>query len=343
MMRSAPWLVAALCLAVGGGLLYQRTRRVDAGPLPAEEVVRRAWTQGRRVPLEGQQTVQVPSRKIQVEAKVLQSAEGNLRIEYLTGRLKGVIVWENEAQTYRFNPETKRLSVARRRGPGATASLSQEGVQLLNNYTARLDGEAPIAGRQALVVELRSRRDAAHWRRLWIDPKTWFLLASEEHQGTDKNLLRSSQFTSVHYLTPGEAPSEAQFSPPADLIRRYASARRGDTSSRFSPEQLGKLVGFPIRQPSALPAGYRLEGAYPTPCACKVPHQAARLAYTDGLTALTLFQCGHPRCPKNTKCFGGDPRDQMTAFRRHGAYFYLIVGDMPHLELERVLDSLAAQ
>src|SRR5438045_1850701 len=132
---SLPWLLAALGVFVGGGVWV--LRKVSAFPR-AQAIVRKAWTAGRRVALEGRQKIQMPDaggKIVEVEAKVLTSRDEQKRIEFLSKPLAGVIIWESGDRTYRYNPNLKRLTVAHRRGsPGDEA---RQELQLLRNYEVR--------------------------------------------------------------------------------------------------------------------------------------------------------------------------------------------------------------
>ncbi|MGV3721099.1 MAG: sigma-E factor regulatory protein RseB domain-containing protein, partial [Actinomycetota bacterium] len=298
MLRSAPWLVAAVCALVGSGLwAYRAGLPARVSGQDAREVVRQAWTEGRRVALEGEQEIQVSGIDEPVSARVLWSRQGSMRIEYRDPPLKGVTVWEDEGRTYRFNPRLERLSVARRRG--SPADTERQEKQLLENYAVSVTGRDRIADRPATVVELRSKSRGGRLKRLWIDSKTSVILGTEDVDG--EHLLRSTKFTRVNYLGGRDEPAATEFRPSEELMRKYGTARPGDTSARFEPEQLSKLVGFPVRVPKELPDGFTFQGAYQTPCLCKGRHQAARLEYSDGLNTISLFECGYPECKAATK------------------------------------------
>jgi outer membrane lipoprotein-sorting protein len=337
MGRKTPWLVLAVAVLVAAGFWLYRNVRADGLP-PPNEVVRRAWTDGRHVALEGRQVTRMPGVEGEIEAEVLTSRDGQLRIEYLTEPLKGVTVWENGERTYRYNPARKRLSVARKRGSDEDAERQEE--LLLENYETRLAGTGSVAGRPTLVVDLRPKSGRGHWKRIWVDRETWVILASTDFAEGEK-VRRSLRLTRVNYLPPGSEPGPERFRPPQDLIERYGTARPGDTSSRFDAEALSDLVGFELREPKWLPKGYTFHGAYQTPCGCNQRHQAARLEYSDGLNTISLFQCRHPRCTSAENCFGsGDPSSQAFQYQR-GTESYLAIGDAPPEDLERIVRSAA--
>lgn len=337
MGRSTPWLVAAVCALVGSGLwAYRSGLPARASGEDAREVVREAWTDGRRVALRGEQLIQVSGVDSPVEARVLSSEQGSMRVEYQSEPLKGVTVWEDDRRTYRFNPKHKRLTVARRRN--APEDVSRQEKQVLENYSARIVGREKIAGRPATVVELRSRSRSSRLKRLWIDTTTSVVLKSEDLDGN--TLLRSTRFTNVEYLGEGRRPSPAEFRPSEELMRKYGSARPGDTSARFQPHELSKLVGFEVREPKVVPEGFTLQGAYQMPCLCKGRHQAARLEYSDGLTTISLFECGYPQCDAPSSPPSVKRSAAAYSHSRDGIY-YLAVGDVPRSELEKMVLSAA--
>lgn len=344
MGRNMPWLVAAVCALVGVGVWLTRTRRVSAIPgVTANEVVRRAWSEGARVPLEGYERLSMldaHGKPISVDARVVTSNAGDLHIEYLSASLKGAQVWENADRTYRYNPQLKRVTVARRRG--SLDEQRRQGEQLLKNYVAARVGCETVAGHRAVVVELRPRTKHGRLKRVWVDPHTWAILASEDFtmSGGQRRIERSSRFTQVRYLGPAELPRPERFRPSAELLRDNSTVLGGDFSKPIPLDQLSARLGFKLHQPHWLPEGYVFEGAYETPCQCGIRHQAARLEYSDGLNRLSLFQCGQPDCKNRENCFSAHGRMAMAVRYESDSVSYLAVGDLPRSELERVVKSV---
>src|SRR5207237_444026 len=79
----------------------------DAGPSGPPSTAL-AGSIRQRITMKGPQ-----GNRIEVEAEVLTSRDGRMRIDYLTPPLKGVTIWETGDRTYRFNPALKRLTVAK--------------------------------------------------------------------------------------------------------------------------------------------------------------------------------------------------------------------------------------
>ena len=337
MNRAMPWLIAAAAAVAGGSVWKYRAdvRQKDAVS-QGRALVTKAWTEGQSVPLRGMQALVVNgsavSGTVKLQAQVLTSRDGRMRIKYLTEPLSGVTVWEDDSRTYRYNPRRKRLTVAER--PQSLKERAQERIQVLESYEVRVVKQEPVAGHLTTEVELRPRSGVGKWRELWIDPITGVIL-QDEQRSSDKKVERRTTFTSVTYLPPAEEPAPSEFQPPEELVRAYGTARPGDTSSKFTPEALAKLLGYPVKLPKWLPAGYTLRGAYQTPCSTDPHRQAARLIFSDGLSTITLLQCGH------NNCFETGGKSGLTARFDTPDHSFLAIGDVPVTELRRVAESAA--
>lgn len=341
MERSTPWLVAAVCALVGGGLWTMRMRQVGAASRQdPHAIVRKAYTEGRRVALTGRQQIRMPGeggKTLQFDAQVTQSPEGKIKIEYLTPPLKGVTIWDDTERIYRYNPRRKRLRVATTRGAGDDTE-----IRLLENYHLRFHGVGKVAGRKAVAIEMHPRSESSRWKRIWVEPTTSVILASEEF-GKGQDLLRSTRFMELRYLAADEMPAASTFQPSEELVKKFGSARPGDTSTRFTPEQLSKLIGFQVRVPKWLSPGYELRGAYQTPCTCARTHQAARLEFTDGLNTISLFECAHPQCISTTNCFARGANADLAVSHEYKSgkerMYLLAVGIAPREDLKRMINE----
>jgi hypothetical protein len=335
MARSTPWLVAAACALAGAGVWAYRVNRTEAAgpPSQAAQLVRKAWTAGRKVRLEGKQQVRTPDadgKTVQVLAQVLTDSHGHMRIDYLTPPLQGVTVWEDETRTYRYNPHLKRLSVADRHDGGEAPEL-----QLLQNYDARITGSETVAARPALVIELRPRSQQGPWKRVSIDRQTGVVLASEDLSGNQ--VVSSTRFTQIVY--PPQDPPETKFRPSDELMSLYATPSPDEATPNKDVKQLAQQVGFPIREPKWLPTGYKFKAGFKTSCSCGVRHNAVRLQYTDGLNTINLFECAHPKCPQTENCFTRSETPKLAAADRKDGVSYLAVGDAPKPQLSRLIKS----
>jgi hypothetical protein len=341
MKRWTPWLVLVACMIAAGAVWWYRANQQVIAEPPDDPVrlIRRAYTEGRRVALDGRQTVEMggeKGKKITVTAEVLSAENGDNRIEYVTEPLNGVIIWETGERAYRYNPKLKRLEVAQRR---SETGGEEQAAQLLENYAAEVSGSETVAGRSAVVLELRPRSGGDRSKKISVDRETGVILASSE-RSKKEGTLYSTRFVEIHYRDAGHAPKPEELKPSDQLLAASGFANPGDTSSRFEPAQLSGLVGFKIREPEWLPKGYRFRGAYQTPCHCNRRHQAARLEYSDGLSLITVFECGHKECAANENCFGTDGSSSLAVEDAHGGVRYLAVGDAPREDLLRIVRSI---
>src|SRR6476619_4007267 len=112
MNLAMPWLIAAAAAVTGGSVWkYRADVRQKDSVSQARALVAKAWTEGQSVPLRGMQSLDVNgaavSRTVHLQAQVLTSRDGRMRIKYLTEPLSGVTVWEDDSRTYRYNPRRK--------------------------------------------------------------------------------------------------------------------------------------------------------------------------------------------------------------------------------------------
>ena len=169
MGRATPWLVAAVCALVGGGVWAFRaglpTKSADA-----ESVVRDAWTEGRRVALRGDQVVRVSGAAEPVDARVLSPQQGSMRIEYRSEPLKGVTIWEDEGLNYRFNPKLERLTVARRRDSLHDAAAEKRLASYVGPLARLLikDAASKTGNLKELYLSLADHIDSEEERREFL-------------------------------------------------------------------------------------------------------------------------------------------------------------------------------
>jgi negative regulator of sigma E activity len=338
MARSAPWLLLLCCAVLGATIFwFRRTeQQAHADGRSAREWVEAAWGQGEKVGLSGVKQIQMRSTKQVVDARIVVSPDGRSRIEYLSEPLRGVIIWEDRERTYRYNPKLKRLTVAHRRiTPREQDRLER---QLLQNYNMQILGSGTVANRPAVEVELRPKSGIRRTKRIWIDRTTFVILGSEDHN--DRGILRRTAFREIRYLSADESGklADSEFRPSDEMLRRYGTARPGDTSSRFDPEGLSSLVGFRVREPHWLPNGYTLEGAYQSAGMSGAHHPGARLVYTDGMNTVSLFESDHAPAQPDSKENEASP---LTYRYAHDGILYVAVGDAPREDLKRIVHSAA--
>ena len=344
MERRLPLVIAGLLVLFGIGAWFYRAQGTNAasgGPAPpGSTVVRNVWTLGRKVPLQGRQRIKMADPRkagdsIEVTAEVLQSPDGQMRIEYLSEPLEGYRIWENSERTYRYNPKRSRLTVAQKQGT-AEEQAERELALLEKNYPARVVGADQTAERPVWVVELKPVHPLDRWKRLAVDQEKWTILENEDIGA--QGLLRRTRFIEVEYLDPAETLPASEFQPPASLLATGEGAPEG--SARFKDlGALTRLVGFRVRAPQELPKGFVFQGAYQVSCICGLNHRAVRLEYSDGLNHISLFEAGHRECTAPKGKFKG-PAPLAVNLTQDGVYYWAY-GALPREELKALLENAA--
>lgn len=257
-----------------------------------------------------------------------------MRIEYLDGANRGRVVWDNGTLVWRWTPGRKRMTIARCRRGSDVLDPRREAL-ILKNFVPHLAGAESIAGRPAHIVDLHPKQAEVGWKRIWVDDVCYAVLAATDYSA-DSQPLRSTRFEQVVVDAPADPKG---FQPPMDLVVKYGAPKVADNFPGYQPEELSRVVDFPIRLPTHLPPGYEWEVGFPYPCECG--REAARLQYTNGLDTLVLFECGHT-CPDGKECLipQGSPS---SVVRLHAKDLSLaVVGESSRGELEKMLQSVVS-
>jgi outer membrane lipoprotein-sorting protein len=212
--------------------------------------------------------------------RIVHTPKGERR-EYRTGRFSITVIDDGHHQ-WMYRPHQNlivrrpSLSMEQRR------SLAQRNAALLiKNYRIEvIQPEETMGGRTCMVAKFAPRFGVGRpVRTLWIDREKGLPLRTEVY---DRRGLRvMTFFSSITYSPPS--------SPEALALRVPPSTRLEAESEEYilSPASLAQAVDFPVLQPKKLPPGFalvnaRLKGRGPT--------AELRLLYSDGLSALTLFE-----------------------------------------------------
>lgn len=158
-------------------------------------------------------------------------------------------------------------------GPAAPTAVLDPRLlsRMAAEYSLEITGPGRCTGRAASIVDAR-RPDGQLAGRFWVDRASGVLLRREVFD-TEGRRVRSSAFVDLD-ITAGARPSA-----PAFLV----AARRG--VERPAPEAVQRLRSRGWHVPEDLPQGFRL---FETRRNGEVLH----LAYTDGLSTLSLFAQG---------------------------------------------------
>jgi hypothetical protein len=182
---------------------------------------------------------------------------------------------------------------------------------------------------------VRPRDSARIIKRLWIDAETFVILGQVDYDSHGR-AESSTRFTSIRFAK--DYP-EGLFRVPADT---NAVVDRPAPGEIMPLDRLCKQVGFPVREPSYIPAGYKLD-------ACRLyccPHKSAYLRYTDGLSSISVFEsrigtgCGDRSCEPMGPCrVKRADRGEIVSIEDSGISF-VVVGDLNSRELKKVAESL---
>ncbi len=217
---------------------------------------------------------------LQAEADVT-AAHGKLRFEYrANGRHWSVI--DDGQHLIHLLPRRQTALIYDRPGLALDRALAER------NYQARVVGDASVAGRQAQMIEIAPKGGGRVVLRLWLDKETGFALRRERYN-VEGRLSSGTEYTRVEF---GPTIAAEVFKVP----QGWQTVRAAETEAGLSAEQLSMRLGFRVRLPAYVPAGYVLVGGYEKEWG-RWHMRAAELRYTDGLRILSIFQHRHPDHP----------------------------------------------
>ena len=161
----------------------------------------------------------------------------------------GLVIGPRKPSTARVDPRvllSRLLSV-------------HSGRLIRSNYTPLVEGEERIAGRDAWVLRLKPNVKQRPWRQIWVDKKTFSILAVRDwsHSNIVRGSSRLDQTPSVRFVTPGNPGG----------MRPSTAALRG------------------LTLPSYVPAGFELVDVGAWRDTSSIRH----VIYSDGLFNISLF------------------------------------------------------
>lgn len=203
------------------------------------------------------------------------------RREYHTGRFSFIII-DDGHHRWIYRPHQNLITRRPSTSMEQRRNLAQRNAALLmKNYRIEvLQPEETMSGRPCMVTKFASRYGVDRpVRTLWIDREKGLPLRTEVYDS--RGLRVMSFFSSITYSPPSEAEALTLKVPPTTRLRAESE------EEVISPEALARAVDFPVYQPKHLPPGFvlvdaRLKGSG--------PDAELRLLYSDGLSALTLFE-----------------------------------------------------
>lgn len=324
------WMTGAiLFLAVAGTVFAQK-------PDPAQRV-RAAYQAESRVPLSGvmRTTSYLQGGEISSEVVVYRKA-GMTRYEYRSPELRGLVLIDRGNTLIRVDPNTRTATVETVHRSPATVEL------VLRNYQAVLAGQEQLLGRQTDVVTLQPKQGSGPSRKLWIDRATGVVLRTEQYNSAGK-LVSRSLFLSLDWKA---SPADSLFAIPEGWRQVNAPLQ---SEQHWEKEELSRRLRFTIREPGYVPPGFVLDGFHLVVRPNAQP--SAHIRYVDGLNSISIFE---HRCPpgrgrgfqwgrrmgRRGNCEFFTSNEGNVLVKEVGGIRFIVVGDLPESELQKVIDSL---
>ncbi len=326
-----PVLVLAAVLAASALIIAGPSR---GGQTSATAIVKQAALAGTKYSYSatGKTSFLYRGRMMTADIKLFHKKPNMCRIEYLSEPLKGVIVGNDQQQSWRYDPKLRKITIL---GDFSCGRHSADLGLMLGNYSVESAGKATVAGRPASVLNLKCRTGKLK-KRVWADTSTSVVLRLEDYN-CDGRMMSSTEFKSIKLVN--NLP-DSLFKRPAEA---HATVRRKDSARLVSAAELSKEIGFQVTKPRYVPRGYKLDGYRTYVCQCACGHPGAYSRYTNGLNSISIFETrpASGQCQmQNEQCAVQDTEPGHVArISAHGRDF-VIVADLSHQELQKIAASL---
>lgn len=280
---------------------------------------------------------------------VVSRKPGAGRWEYQSAALRGLVVIEKGSDVIRLDPVRKVATVERAHAGAAALDL------LLKNHDVTAEKAEDVAGRVADVLAVRQRQGNRLAKKVWVDRETALIVRSESYD-SDGKLASLTVYDRIEW---NPKLDDSLFEVPAGWQRVGAD---DDRERHWQRDALSKEVGFEVREPSYVPAGYTLDGFHLFRCRRGIP--SAHLRYVDGLKSISIFEqvggCprgggpggkgggkgrgwgrgrgggGGGRC--GCELVGGQQGEMLV--KHTDGMTLILVGDLPKDELQKIADSI---
>lgn len=256
-------------------------------------------------------------------------------LEALDGRQQRVLR-HNEA-VHTLWPQA-RLAVIERRETLAAWSTTPQQVdpQALEHYEFRREGNARVAGREAVVFLLEPRDGLRYAQRLWADQATGLMLRADifgaaPAQGAARPVLESTAFSEINI---GVKPQ------PDSVLQEIRNPRKLDGYKVLRPQQQRTALdteGWALARPVA---GFRLAGCVRRGMdAGGDDAPVLQAVFTDGLTHVSLFiESFKPQ--RHRSEMQAHQGATSTVMLRRGEHWLTVVGDVPAATLKLFADAV---
>lgn len=256
------------------------------------------------------------------------------RLEALDGQQQRIYRINDEVQT--VWPQA-RVAIVERRDTLAPATTTPQAVdpRALEHYELKREGEARVAGRDALVFMLEPRDELRFAQRLWADRASGLMLRADvlgPGGGAGRVVLESAAFSEIEIGVKVPADAVAQTTPRLDGYRvQRPQAQRTQLEAE----------GWTLVRP---PVGFRLTGCMKRPLeglteAGSGGQPVLQATFTDGLAHVSLFiEPLDARRPRS-EMHAHQGATTTVVMRRHD-HWITVVGDAPAATLKQLAGAL---
>jgi sigma-E factor negative regulatory protein RseB len=256
-------------------------------------------------------------------------------LEALDGRQQRILRHNDAVHT--LWPQAKVAVIEKRETRGAWSTTPQEvDPQALDHYELRREGEARIAGRDALVLLLEPRDMLRYAQRLWADRATGLMLRADvmalAAPGQERGILESTAFSEINI---GVRPQ------PDAVLQVLRNPRGLDGYRVVRPQQQRtelEAEGWALARPVA---GFRLVGCVRRGMEAGggSSAQVLQAVFSDGLTHVSLF--AEPFQPERHRSeLQAQQGATGTVMLRRGEHWITVVGDVPPATLKLFANAL---
>jgi len=248
--------------------------------------------------------------------------------ETLDGRQQRIVRHNDSVHT--LWPQT-RVAVVEKRETLAAGSTTPQTVdpQALDQYELRPDGNARVAGREAVVFLLEPRDALRYTQRLWADQATGLMLRADViGPGAERPVIESTAFSEIEI---GVKPQPETVLKAIRKIDEYRIVR--PQQKRTTLEAEGWALARPV-------AGFRLAG-----CLRRGMETAGetepvlQAVFSDGLTHVSVFLEAY-----DSRRHRGEMQARQgataTLMRRQGEHWVTVVGDVPPSTLQLFAEAI---
>lgn len=257
------------------------------------------------------------------------------QLEALDGRQQRVLRHNDVVHT--LWPQSRLAVIEKRETLAAWSTTPQEvDPQALEHYDFRREGNARVAGREAVVFLLEPRDGLRYAQRLWADQSTGLMLRADifgqaPAQGAARPVLESTAFSEIVI---GVKPQ------PEGVLQEIRNPRKLDGYKVLRPQQQRTALdteGWALAKPVS---GFKLAGCVRRGMeAGGDDAPVLQAVFTDGLTHVSLFIESFKPQRHRTE-IQAQQGATSTVMLRRGEHWVTVVGDVPAATLRLFADAV---